>query len=738
MKRTLAKHALYVLLATLSCGCGLWQQRPSAVLVLDLSLHESMAVKTIRPGSARSLAPSEAWTPSSYRVSGSGPGGANFLLESGQTQIRENLVPGAWSIAVEALAPSRAVVAGGTVDCVLEPSRQTKVALLLGPIAGEGSLHLSFALNLTVEPGGSFRGTLTYQGLPGADQSEGQPPIEFLAPDSDPQAGYEALTAGQYTLGLRYTDTQGNLVGGCSETLLVLSGFDTSGTCLIELGEPELSVEAEVLDFSPLDAPLVSVPCLVADLGQFHPLSLPAPRPASASQTRKAWLVAGAEERGAAEVLRSPGDVFPDGLWVMERASEAASCLNRARFDFVETCAVEARAGSSHTWAERREASGAAGFSWIASFDSRVLEVAGFGSGQTAYVGLPPRSAVGAIDGSPAGLVVVSGLDEASAIHLFAAPYGAEIKSPSAIAKVPIQSPWLRLWKDKIKIGSSLRTADRLALSRDGRWLAAASSSSNWLRLYSLAPDGAMAASFSLTSAASGLEGLDGVKALSFVEDSAQPQLLALCSASKSVLVFDCAPAPTLAASIQLEAPTYQGSLSLQDIAVLSGAEVVASASEASKLYILGKDGGNWGLRTVLLGSSGSELRKPGPIAASFSGDGFYVLCDKTSLLHYERTEPWTFSLVGTLPLSSEASGATTLSAGREEENGGDLLFVAGGEVAARIAPAYAGLPEGEIDLEPIGSGVDGIATAEGSCFLRGAFLLGGGSSGYVGVFGPR
>jgi hypothetical protein len=89
------------------------------------------------------------------------------------------------------------------------------------------------------------------------------------------------------------------------------------------------------------------------------------------------------------------------------------------------------------------------------------------------------------------------------------------------------------------------------------------------------------------------------------------------------------------------------------------------------------------------------------------------------------------------MPLRPRSLGATTLSSGKDVAGTRDLLFVAGGETAEFIEPRLQGqLPEG-VELESNDSSTNAVATADDSCYLRGAFILGGGVSGYVSVFGP-
>ncbi|MCX7027528.1 MAG: hypothetical protein NT061_08620 [Spirochaetes bacterium] len=736
MKRLRPSAFALILILILLPGCALFQEAATGTLVLRFQLHESITPKSLSDGGkARSIVPSVPWLPQSYLISGTGPDGAAFSLDSAKTSLKQRLVPGSWTIEVRALSSNATTVASGTMSCVLEPNLSTQAQITLCPVEGKGTLTLSIELNLAVSADCNIFGTLTYIGLPGRTDPPAQSPLEFSIPTSDPRICYSGLEAGQYTLALSLVNGQGSAVGGCFETILILAGYDTIGTCLIELGMPEIDLEATLLSYGPLEAPILSVPCLVSNLRSFRPIARSAPRKVNQAPVTKAWYIGGVESADAISLLSDQCIALPSDLFIMDH-SLAADGLNGARFDFVETCDAESRVGSASTSAEQRDAFAKGGFTWWASFNSNIMKAPALSGIQDTCSGTPPSYRVKAVAGSPSGLVVISGLDEEAAIHTLAAPYGAALGSISNQNTVPLNTSWIRLWKDKVKVGGTAKTADRLAVSRDGQYIAAASSLSNWLRLYNLGYGGEIIRTSDATSLTPGFEGMDNIKALCFFQEGSNERLFALCSSSKSVLIFDVSPQGlTLLAKIALDS---SDDLSLQDLQVLDSGEVVVSASTASKIYILGDGGSGYGIVTTISRSGGSGPYHPGPLAASPSTGGFYVLCDKSSILRYEPSGGFAFTLTQTIPLSTGSIGATTLSAGRDPAGARDLLFAAGGETIEFINPQMLNPLLDEIDLEPNPSQTDGIATAEGSCYVRGGFILGGGLSGSVSVFGPE
>jgi hypothetical protein len=735
MKRHRSSILVLLLFLGLSAGCTLFQGVSPGTLVLKFQLHDALAPKST-PGKAeaRSIVPSSPWLPQSYLVSGTGPDGAVFSAESSQTSLKQKLAPGTWTIEVQALASGGTAVASGMTTCDLEPSLSTQASVTLCPLSGKGSLNLSIELNFAVPSDCKFSAKLTYVGRPGSVDVPTQSPIEMEIPTSDPRISCPSVEAGQYTLSLILLDGQGSAVGGCFETILVLAGYETSGSCLIELGMPEIDLAATLLPYAPLEAPILSVPCLVSSLHGFRPIARSAPRMPGQAAVSKTWYVGGMESAAALPLLPDGCIAMPENLFTMEQ-TVAADGLNRARYDFVETCQSESRVGSASTSADEMECSARGGFTWWASFDSRIMHAPALSGAEDMCSGSPPRYRIKAVSGSPSGLVVISGLDEEGAIHALAAPYGAVIDPASGT--VPLDSSWIRLWKDKIKVNGSLRTADKVAISRDGLYVAAASSSSSWLRLYFLGYGGQILATNDTTAAVPGLEGMNNVKALDFFQEGLNELLFALCTSSKRVMVFDVQPQGlSLLSSVALDLSGEFGSLSLQDLKVLDSGKVVVSASEASKLFILGDGGAGYRVETIISRSGTSGPNHPGPLARSPSAGGFYALCDKSTILRYEPSEGSAYALTETIGLSPSSTGATTLSSGKDPSGTRDLIFAAGGETAEFIDPRLRNPLLDEIDIEANPSRTDGISTSEGSCYMRGAFILGGGSSGYVSVFG--
>ena len=98
MKRQLLTVIAFVFALSAFSGCGLFEQTASGTLVLQLTLNEKIASRSITDmAEARSIVPASPWVPQSYQVSGTGPDGAVFSVESAQTCLKQRLAPGEWT-----------------------------------------------------------------------------------------------------------------------------------------------------------------------------------------------------------------------------------------------------------------------------------------------------------------------------------------------------------------------------------------------------------------------------------------------------------------------------------------------------------------------------------------------------------------------------------------------------------------------------------------------------------------
>ena len=176
------------------------------------------------PGGARVFAPVDAAV-SSIEISGLGPGGARVAAStSGIAPVELELVPGSWVITAKGLSLKGILLVSGSLELDLGPSQLLRRDIILNPVAGLGSISLSWTLEA------SLAGSLTVEG---ALSSPGAATVPISAPFSSPgseTAGgalhIEALQSGGWKMELRLL-ADGAALCGLADAVLVASGMDT-------------------------------------------------------------------------------------------------------------------------------------------------------------------------------------------------------------------------------------------------------------------------------------------------------------------------------------------------------------------------------------------------------------------------------------------------------------------------------------------------------------------------------
>ncbi|HEY9054545.1 MAG TPA: hypothetical protein VIO60_06975 [Rectinemataceae bacterium] len=717
----------------LGTSCANIWEGGKAALRLDFFMGEGFSLeRSVGYGSTRrAILPQASWEPRGYSVVLSGPGGASQTAQSNDSTLELLLIPGSWIIEVQALSESGVAVAAGRAECVLKPNSSMAVRVGMAPLTGTGSLELSFALSLPGCEGGRFSGILRYLGIPGADPQPAQADIPFDLPTGSTTFTREEIQAGHYALELRYTDDSGQVLSGLADTVLILAGYITQGQCVVQVEIPELSMSLDFLPWEPLDAPCIGIPAYVPRDSPIACLAQYSPGYPDLGMSGS-WYINGIP---SGEAVPAPTGLFPrypHGTVAMISGAFAETS-RKLRVDFLENSVSRRRAGSASTTAMVADPNSYGPFAWLASYPRTALASASvYGGLPIPEPGIPYR--IKALAASDSGIVAVSGFDEEGSIHLFASPFTET--GPGAA--------FLRLWKGKIRVDGSLRTADRLAVSTDGRYVAASSSASDWLWILRLDEEGNPQSERVITKSTPGFSLLDNARAICFSGEDEDTRLIALCSGTKSVLVIDASvDPPLLQAVVPLDPENTLGALGLQDIEGLPSGAVVASAADASALFVLGDViGRGWSLIELIHRRDSSDpLYKPGSIAVAPSTSGFYVLCDKKRVLRYGFGNEVLFELEASFELASEAVGSTALAARLIEPGERDWIALAGGGSiiscwdSSQPGTVYALRPNP--DLADMGSS-DGIAEADCLCSKGEVFLLGGGDASVISVFGIK
>ena len=732
----------WVLAATaLACACTGFQNNRLGTLALKLSLDTVASLPKNVPGQKnggmKSITPAEPWNPSRYAISGAGPGGAEFSVESSKTSSEIKLVPGEWSITVHAFSSVQKEVASGTSLCILQPGRTTASQIVLLPLEGTGDLTLSISKNFEIPAGGRISGELEYKGLPGHPASSGQDPLPIDIPAEQTSITFQGIPAGHYTAVVKLSDSEGMIAGGFAETILVMAGFLTEGTCTITMGSPLIGVTTLPFPSSPLPTPMLSVNYTTSKYHAFLPLAVSRHTGIEDEEIARRWFING-EDMGYGVKVTGNFGKLPSSTVVFPPHTEFSCPVSLMRTDYVEEAAETFQTGSASLLANIGSPIEDGNYAWRASYDYASASGPALHESASSFnCGTNAPFMVKAVAGSPSGLIVASGLDKEGAIHAFAAGYGAELDPATSIeiSTLSIDAAWIRLWRDEIKIGGTIKNADRLAISDNGDFIAAASSVSNWLRVYALDVDGNILDFFDLTSSTPNMGDFSNIKALCFSEDGSK--LYAAANSPEAVYSFAIdRSGVSFASRLALERVTTS-SLMLQDLKVTCSGMIAATSRDASRVYLIKDESGLSLETTAARAADGSGPYYPSSIAVSTEGDALYVLCNGDRVICFARENPSSpYAQVSAFSLPLAAEGSSCLNAGKNQGETPDILFASGGPNLAFMEMGIDRTPSNCNSLAPLPENETGIAAANGAGFVRGAFVLAGGSTGKVSVFG--
>ena len=97
---------------------------------------------------ARIIAPDIDMNPNTYTITGTGPGGATFTVDSTNTQVTiEKLAFGDWSITVEAKNTNTTVIGSGTDSTTVHAGQTSTCNITVTPVEGFGTLDLTVLWN---------------------------------------------------------------------------------------------------------------------------------------------------------------------------------------------------------------------------------------------------------------------------------------------------------------------------------------------------------------------------------------------------------------------------------------------------------------------------------------------------------------------------------------------------------------------------------------------------------------
>ena len=196
-------------------------------------------------GSAKSFAP-EAIAVSSINIEGAGPGGARASASSADfSPVRLELAPGSWVITAKGMNSNGVEVASGFLELDLEPSQLLARDMFLAPVAGDGSVSLSWTLT------GSVSGVLSVEGALTSSSGTVLPIASPFSPVGGGPLRFEGLLNGSWTLEIRLL-RDGAAVCGLADGVLVAAGMETQLSVSFRPPEAALSLGFVLPDYAAL------------------------------------------------------------------------------------------------------------------------------------------------------------------------------------------------------------------------------------------------------------------------------------------------------------------------------------------------------------------------------------------------------------------------------------------------------------------------------------------------------
>jgi hypothetical protein len=210
---------LALLAAAAAFGCrGPQDQGGAGDALLVLGFNSSAQSKD--GAKAMAIVP-EGVAVATVKVALTGPGGAKLEASSRAAALLElELAPGTWSIAAKGCNTDGVEIVEGSLEVRLGPSERVARTLILRPIAGSGSISLSWSLKGELDGTLTVRGSL--EGPGGATRSVESP---FALPGGSPLALAD-LPSGGWELSLSLL-RDGAPVCGLADGVLVAAGMTT-------------------------------------------------------------------------------------------------------------------------------------------------------------------------------------------------------------------------------------------------------------------------------------------------------------------------------------------------------------------------------------------------------------------------------------------------------------------------------------------------------------------------------
>ena len=221
------KKALIIIMLALMVIASCTEQTPEGKGTMRITISEEKAIAsgTIKPADY----PLEIV---SYRITGSGPDGAEFIISTDHTsESVDNVAYGLWTLTAEGLNEEKDAIARGSVEFAFSPKNQNAL-ITIDELIGEGSLSVDISWDAS-----SIIGTPSVR-LQLAKQYGDKETAE-LSVTVDESAGTATYSgsgheSGSYTLSAQLFDDDVQ-VAGCTVAVRIANGQESHGTIEFDL-----------------------------------------------------------------------------------------------------------------------------------------------------------------------------------------------------------------------------------------------------------------------------------------------------------------------------------------------------------------------------------------------------------------------------------------------------------------------------------------------------------------------
>jgi N-acetylneuraminic acid mutarotase len=316
---------------------------------------------------AKTITPDVKMTPTYYNISGTGPSGAS-LTRNGITNrnvLLENLVPGGWTIVVDAFNEDNIRIGSGIKNVTVVANYPVDLTVEVRPINGSGTLTIDLDWTGYTVGNPVIAATLTPKGGIGS-------PLTFTVKPDGTGATYSgSQLTGYYTLVVLMRDGS-SFKWGAAEAVRILDGQTSPGSYKIEIPTGLGNINLTIVD--ELQNPIaVEITGGTGYLGYGNDMTLTATT--SETVDRWQWYIDGTPIAGATTATLTYGSTLGIGKHRLDLIVEKDVSEN----SIISSTSVEFTISTSHDiWASKANISTPDLGMGAASWNGKVYKFGGY------------------------------------------------------------------------------------------------------------------------------------------------------------------------------------------------------------------------------------------------------------------------------------------------------------------------------------------------------------------------